>query len=439
MLNKQKIEQDLLELHEDIVILTDGKRIKDCNSAFLDFFGINSLKEFLKQNNCVCEKFLKNDKQEFIYLEKNGNEWNKVVEERKLNYKAAMLNKNGEERYFFLKAKRNKETNKTLIVLVDITELFLDNEGYVKQQDTQIHALKNHLEMIDNNVIISITDPKGKITYASEKFASMSGYSIKELLGSSHNIVRHPDTPKETFKEMWETIKTGKLWRGEIKNKRKDGSFYWVSATIIPNVSQNGDVVSYTAIRQDITSIKTLELDNELDELTQIGNRKCYNNNFEKILLDYRKNPKSNSFGLLVADIDSFKLYNDTYGHGEGDEVIKKVAYQIRKIFRKDDIVARYGGEEFVVLVKNINEKIIKQKMNEINETIRSLKIEHKNNNSFGIVTISVGGLLIKEQNIEDNEFFNNVNLKKELFNLADKSLYEVKQNGRNGNLLKII
>ena len=114
------------------------------------------------------------------------------------------------------------------------------------------------LDIIDKYVIISQTDLDGIITNVSQAFCEISGYSKEELIGNSHNVIRHPDMSKKFYENMWETIGSGKVWKGEIKNKSKDGKSYWVSATIEPIF--NGDtMVGYTAIRQDISDHKELE------------------------------------------------------------------------------------------------------------------------------------------------------------------------------------
>ncbi len=113
--------------------------------------------------------------------------------------------------------------------------------------------LTHRLEQFDENIIASHTDLSGNITYASRAFSKISGYSIEELIGKPQNIVRHPDTPKEVFRELWQTIQAGKEWHGEIQNRAKDGSSYYVETTITPIINVKNEIIGYSSIRHDIT------------------------------------------------------------------------------------------------------------------------------------------------------------------------------------------
>lgn len=109
--------------------------------------------------------------------------------------------------------------------------------------------LESYVNIIDKYVIISTTNLKGVITEVSEAFCHISGYSKEELLGKSHNIVRHPDVPSSVCETMWAMLKEEKSWQGEIKNRRKDGSAYWVDTIIAQRYNEAGNIVGYTAIR----------------------------------------------------------------------------------------------------------------------------------------------------------------------------------------------
>ncbi len=107
-------------------------------------------------------------------------------------------------------------------------------------------------EVPEDELIISRTDLSGKITYANETFCDISGYHEDELIGKSHNIVRHPDMPSAAFKDLWETIKAKKQWIGIVKNLRKDKGFYWVEA-IVSGVYKKGELVEYKSLRTPIS------------------------------------------------------------------------------------------------------------------------------------------------------------------------------------------
>ena len=100
-----------------------------------------------------------------------------------------------------------------------------------------------------DSYILSETDDKGIIVYANEMFCQMAGYTIDELMGQAHNIVRHPDMPRIAFKGLWDDIQSKGFWNGTVKNLRKDGGYYWVDATVLRKVSSNGGV-TYLSIRR---------------------------------------------------------------------------------------------------------------------------------------------------------------------------------------------
>lgn len=120
----------------------------------------------------------------------------------------------------------------------------------------------------EDGVIISETDLKGVITFANRKFCEIAGYEKKELIGKPHNIIRHPDMPKEAFRQMWETIQQDKEWSGLVKNLRKDGRYYWVNTFIKP-VYKDGKKVGYIAVRKPAGELEKKEAEKLYKEMKE--------------------------------------------------------------------------------------------------------------------------------------------------------------------------
>ncbi len=113
----------------------------------------------------------------------------------------------------------------------------------------QVLVLDQEVPFPEGKLIVSRTDTEGIITHANEAFVYMSGFNEEELIGEPHHILRHPDMPAAAFKDLWDTVEQGHKWHGYVMNLRKDGAYYWVYATVIPNVRE-GRLVGYTSVRR---------------------------------------------------------------------------------------------------------------------------------------------------------------------------------------------
>jgi PAS domain S-box-containing protein len=141
--------------------------------------------------------------------------------------------------------------------LIHLVEKTMDDlEAEVLEHKKSIAMLNQYQQAINTTYIVSMTDPKGIITWANDHFCRISGYSFNELIGQQHNIVRHPDMPKSTFQELWKTIQDKQIWHGFVKNLHKDGSSYYVNATVFPLLDHEGTITGYISIREDLTGLE---------------------------------------------------------------------------------------------------------------------------------------------------------------------------------------
>ena len=257
--------------------------------------------------------------------------------------------------------------------------------------------LLEYKKAIDESSIVSKTDKNGLITFVNKKFCEISGYEEDELIGKSHNIVRHLSMTKEFFNNLWKTITNKEIFKGVIVNKKKNGLVYYVDTTIIPILDENKNIEEFIAIRHDITKVyeqKKLIEKQFIDELTLLPNR-------QKLLRDLKDNKITK---IAIININSFRDINNFYGFETGDLVLKKFSQiLLDKIYENIELY-RVANDIFAICTKN------KENLEDIRKICTNI-IEHIslnpiliNNNSF-YLSISIG----VARNCEDSSLQNNL------------------------------
>jgi len=311
--------------------------------------------------------------------------------------------------------------NMSIALMPDRKRLLISTKNVTEAKEVE-RSIKEYVNLIDENIITSSTDLGGNITYASEAFCEISGYTKEELLGENHRIVHHPDMSDDVFKEIWESITAGRNWQGEIKNKTKEGGYYWVYSRIYPIYKPSGEKYGYTAIRQDITDKKTIEEIAIRDGMTGIYNRRYFNEQFPKMIQSAKRSGELLAFILL--DVDHFKQYNDTYGHQMGDQVLIHISATLsQSLQRSDDMCFRLGGEEFGILFKPTTAQKALEFADELRKNIEKLGIEHVQNSAALVVTVSIGLIVIESSDST---------LCESIYKRTDDLLYQAKKSGRN-------
>jgi len=244
-----------------ICFITDGETIEETNHAFRSFFGCASTEQFLAEYRCVCNLF--EARQGYLQKWINGQTWVEHIVRRPDTLHKAVIRSN----VFSIVANAYAAEDKMRYVVLMQK---LDAVNTVEKT-----LLEQYKSAVDRSAIVSKTDNHGIITYINDRFCDISGYGTEELLGRSHNVVRHPDMPRETFDRMWRTITAKRPWYGIIKNRKKDGSAYYVDTVINPITDCDGEIIEFISIRYDVTHLETMK-NNLYDELEETQKELIY-------------------------------------------------------------------------------------------------------------------------------------------------------------------
>lgn len=296
---------------------------------------------------------------------------------------------------------------------------FADELQKSKMQD-DLRKLSLAVEQSPNSIVI--TDLDANIVFANSALLKSSGYSESEVIGQNPRMLQSGKTSKQTYEEMWATITRGDIWKGELINRRKDGSEYVEYVMISPIRDDAGKITNYLAIKDDIT--EKLEIGERVqflahfDQLTGLPNRTLLQDHFRYALSLAQHS--SNNLAIMLVDLDHFKYINDTLGHSIGDQMLVELAKRIKSVLRDEDTVSRSGGDEFVIVLPTASANNAASLANRLLEIICMPFVVEQHE----LITTASIGIAIYPNDGDDIEM---------LYKNADNAMYKAKQAGRNG------
>jgi diguanylate cyclase (GGDEF)-like protein/PAS domain S-box-containing protein len=282
-----------------------------------------------------------------------------------------------------------------------------------------------------------ITDREARIVWINQAFSDLTGYEAAEAIGHPcGELLKSGQQDAQFYAEMWQAVLSGKTWRGELINRRKDGTLYHEETAITPLRDKDNQIAHFVALMQDITTRKVTEehLKNLAfyDPLTQLPNRRLL---IDRLGQTMAASKRSGHYGaLMFLDLDNFKPLNDEHGHDVGDLLLMEAARRLVSCVREEDTIARFGGDEFVVLLKELDaDKVISTaQASGVAEKIRTalaepyrLELLQAENGKAAIehrCTASIGVTL----------FVNHEFDREDILKWADVAMYQAKAAGRN-------
>jgi diguanylate cyclase (GGDEF)-like protein/PAS domain S-box-containing protein len=241
---------------------------------------------------------------------------------------------------------RGGERARVICMDIDITER--------RESELRAHQLSSVVEHTADAVII--TDHRGAIEYVNPAFEDITGYRREEAVGRTPALIKSGRHDPDFFRELWETIRAGQVYRNVLINRRKDGSVYYEEKTITPLRGEDGSITHFVSTAKDITErMQTQERLQYLayhDVLTELPNRMLLMDRLEHALARVRWTGRQ--LAVLFLDLDRFKVINDTLGHDFGDRLLQVMAARLRGCVREGDTVARVSGDEFAILLEDL-------------------------------------------------------------------------------------
>ncbi len=289
-----------------------------------------------------------------------------------------------------------------------------------KRAEESIRKLSMAVEQSSASVMV--TDVEGRIEYVNPKFVEVTGYNRSEVIGRNPRFLKSGYMSEEHSRGLWTTILSGREWRGEFYNKKKNGDLYWEHASISPITGHDGTITHFLSIMEDMTVRKEYEErllhQANFDDLTDLPNRVLAADRLAQALARARRN--STSTAVMFIDVDHFKVVNDTLGHAIGDELLVQAARRLSACVRDSDTVARFGGDEFLIVMPDLDAEA---QLDVITEQVTQAFTRPFQLGGHEVLVTASIGLTVCPDDGEDPHM---------LFRNADAAMYHAKEEGRN-------
>lgn len=389
LMTNMEYYKELFENAFEPILLIEGQNFVDGNKAALNILEMNSKADLKvvhpgqlspqyqpdgelseKKANKMISICYKQGSHQFEWVHKTLNNKEFLVE---VTLKVVTIHGEQLLHTTWRELEKEKEYYKQTQLLEEKNRLINEVKQLINTNDENqlfdtLNLFDEYKRALDESSIVSKANIEGKITFVNDKFCEISGYSREELIGSNHSIVKHPDMPSEIFQNLWNTIRSKRVFKGVIKNISKTKKVYYVDSTIIPILDKEDNIVEYISVRHDITKIYEQEKvikEQYTDNLTGLPNR-------VRLLKDITNaiDPK-----LAIINLDRFKDINESYSMEIGDKILLKVANDLKSIETTNIQAYRIAGDVFSLLVTgNVTLEMLRKICKNFTNTLDSEK-----------------------------------------------------------------
>jgi diguanylate cyclase (GGDEF)-like protein/PAS domain S-box-containing protein len=327
-----------------------------------------------------------------------------------------IIKENGDVAWLYDYTQAERDASGTVVLL----------RGYVIDETRRVkseESIRLSAKVFDHaHEGIMITDANQVVLDVNPTFTEITGFTRDEMLGRTPSLLRSGQQNDTFYNTLWEEVSYGGYWRGEIKNRHKDGSLYTALMTISSVYNDNQELTHYISVFSDISQLKEHQIKLErlahYDALTQLPNRVLFSERLSQLMAITKRQHKN--MAVCFLDLDHFKPVNDEMGHDVGDALLVEVSRRLKSVLREEDTVARLGGDEFAILLADLSS--LEECDITLQRILYSIELPFEIKNRQFILSASIGVAWYPEDMADADS----------LIRHADQAMYQAKMNGRN-------